>query len=320
LSLRKEKPVTRYVQNCLFVLLSFVLLLSLSCASPPRQETKSPIEITDQLGRAVKLDKIPERIISLAPANTEILYALGLADKVVAVTDYDDYPPEVKDKPSIGGFTTPDIEKVVSFSPDLVLATSIQQNTIIPNLEQKGITVFALNPQTLDDVLAGISLVGEITGTEKEASKLVAEMQTRIKVVTDETGNLTQSQRPRVFYITWQDPLMTAGSGTLEDELIRKGGGVNIAQNLTGYPGISLEAVIQANPEVIIAGVGMGTGADAPFQFAKTEPRLKDTDARQHDRVYSIDTDLVGRGGPRIVDALEQFVGFIHPELLKEAK
>lgn len=312
--------MSRHVQSCLFVLMSLALLVSLSCSSPKAAEAKFPIEITDQLGRLVKLDKIPQRIISLAPSNTEILYALGLADKVVAVTDYDNYPPEVKQKPSIGGFTTPNIERIVYLSPDLVLATDIHQKQVIPNLEQKGIAVFALNPQTLNDVLAGISLVGEITGTENEASKLVAEMQTKIKAVTDKTSSLPQSQRPRVFYIAWSDPLMTVGSGTLEDALITMAGGINIAQNASGYPEISLEAVIAANPQVIIAGIGMGTGADLPLQFAQTEPRLDSTDARQNNRVYAISTDLTGRAGPRIVDALARFAAMIHPELFKESK
>jgi iron complex transport system substrate-binding protein len=310
----------QYTRNCLFILLSLVLLISLSCSSPKVGESKSPIEITDQLGRAVKLDKIPQRIISLAPSNTEILFALGLADRVVGVTDYCNYPPEAKQKPSVGGFSTPNMEKIVALSPDLVLATSIHQKQVIPSLEQQGITVFAVAPKTLDEVLEAITLVGKITGEEKEAAKLVAGMRTRIKAVTDKTDSLSQEQKPKVFYITWHDPLMTAGSGTLHDELIRKAGGLNIAENLTGYADISLEAVIEANPQVMVAGVGMGTGADAPFQFALTEVRLRNTDARLHNQVYAIDVDLVGRAGPRIVDALEQLASFIHPELFKEAK
>jgi len=313
--------MSKYVRNCLFALLCLVLLISLlSCSLPKAGETKSPIEITDQLGRSVKLEKIPQRIISLAPSNTEILFALGLAERVVAVTDYCNYPPEAKGKPSIGGFSTPNIEKVVALSPDLVLATSIHQKQVIPNIEQKGITVFALAPNTLDEVLEAIALAGKITGEEKEASKLVAEMRTKIKAVTDKTSSLPEVQNPKVFYITWHDPLMTAGAGTLHDELIQKAGGTNVARELTGYAGITLEAVIQANPEVMIAGVGMGTGADAPLQFALTEPRLRNTDARQHNRVYAIDVDLAGRAGPRIVDALEQFAQYIHPELFKESK
>jgi iron complex transport system substrate-binding protein len=311
--------MNRYVRNCLLVLLSLLVLGGIGCGSSPAGKTDSPIQITDQLGRTVGLAGTPESIISLAPSNTEILFALGLTDKLVAVTDYCNYPPEAEEKASIGGFSTPNIEEIVALSPDLVVATSIHQNQIIPNLEQRGITVFALAPETLDETLESINLIGKITGKEEEASGLVSEMRERIKAITDKTGSLPGTQQPTVLYIVWHDPLMTAGSGTLHDELFRTVGGRNMAGDLTGYADISLEAVIDANPQVMIAGVGMGTGADAPFQFALNEPRLKNIDARLNNRVYAIDVDLIGRAGPRIVDALEQLAGFIHPELFPEA-
>ena len=299
----------------------FLLSLIVACA-PPAEEIEGvasfPIEVTDQLGRVVKLERMPKRIISLAPSNTEILFALGLADKLVAVTDYCNYPPEAKEKPSIGGFSTPNIEEVVAHSPDLILATSIHETRIIPQLEGKGLTIFTLDPKTLDEALESITLIGEVTGKGEEASRLVAGMRNRIKAVTDKTDNLPEAQRLRVFYITWHDPLMTPGSGTRHNELIRMAGGTNIARDLTGYATISLEAVIEANPQVIIAGVGMGSGKDLPFQYVKTEPRLRNVDARINNRVYSIDVDLAGRPGPRITDALEKFAEFIHPELFKE--
>ena len=302
--------------GALYLVSAMLLSFLGACAPPPEEMTSSAIEITDQLGRTVKLDRIPQRIISLAPSNTEILFALGLGNRIVAVTDYCNYPPEAQAKPKIGGFTTPSIEEVVALSPDLVLAASLQQKTIIPALEGKGLTIFTLDPKTLDEVLEAITLVGEITGKEEEASELVAEMQKRIKAVTDKTSSLLlQEQRPRVFYVTWHDPLMTCGAGTHHDELIRLAGGTNVARDLTGYAGISLEAIIGANPEVIIAGVGMGTGEDLPFQFVKTEPRLRNIDARRNNRVYNIEVDLAGRHGPRLVDALEKFAEFIHPEL-----
>ncbi len=301
-------------------ILIVLLSLFLACAPTPRETASSPIEITDQLGRTVKLDGIPQRIISLAPSNTEILFALGLADRVVAVTDFDDYPPEAKEKPSIGGFSTPSIEEVVALSPDLILATSIHEKRIIPQLEAKGMTVFALNPQTLDEVLEAIILVGKITGQEEAASGLVAEMQDRIKAVTDRTVALPEAQRLKVFYLVWHDPLMTAGSGTLHDEIIRQAGGTNIARDLTGWAAISLEAVIQANPEVMIAGVSHGTGENLNFQFITTERRLRNTDARRNNRVHGMDGNLTSRPGPRIVDGLEKFAEFIHPELFGEAR
>ncbi len=313
----KGQSMRQYIRNCLLIILSFILLSNVCCMVPSLDKVGSLIEITDQLGRVVKLVKIPERIISLAPSNTEILYALGLEDKVVAVTDYCNYPPEAKSKTSIGGFTTPDMEKIVALSPDLVLATSIHQTRVIPYLEGRGIPVFALAPKTLDDVLDSIALVGEITEKNDKASMLVNEMRDRIKTIVDKTNSLPQEQRPKVFYIIWHDPLTTAGSGTLHDELIRKAGGINVAQGLRGYTSIALEAIIQANPEVLIAGVGMGAGGDLPIQFVRTELRLKDTNALQNDHVYAIDTDLVGRAGPRIIDALEQFAGFIYPQLFK---
>jgi iron complex transport system substrate-binding protein len=272
----------------------------------------------DQLGRTVTIDKIPQKIISLAPANTEILYALGLADKVVAVTDYDDYPPEVKDKPSIGGYSNPNIEKIVSLSPDLILADSIQKIEVIPQLEAKGLTVFALDPKNLDGVMQAITLVGEITGADQAAANLVSQMQSQINAITDKTNNLSAEQKPRVFYIMWHDPLMTVGAETIEDELITIAGGVNITGNLESYPKIQLEDVLVANPEVIIVGTGMGS--DTPFQFAKAEPRLAGTSARQNNRIYGVDIDLTGRVGPRLVMGLQQFAECIHPELFSGTK
>ena len=304
-----------------FLLSDFLLACTPSATEEPAPATGKadlPIEVMDQTGRLVKVSEMPEKIISLAPSNTEILYALGLEDKLVGVTEYCDYPEAAKQKPQIGGFSTVDIERVVDIEPDLILATNIHKKEVIPQLERLGLTVLALDPKTIDEVLVAISLIGQCTGRNEAASQLVTEMQNRIKVVTDKTAALPEAQRPKVFYITWHDPLMTPGSETRHNELIVKAGGTNIARELTGYAGISLEAVIQANPEVLIAGVGMGTGKELPFQFVKTEPRLENTDARRNHRVYKIDVDLAGRPGPRIVDALEKFAEFIHPELFKE--
>ncbi len=285
----------------------------------PESTPPPPVEIIDQLGRTVTLETTnPQRIVSLAPSHTETLYALGLGDRLVAVTDYCNYPPEVKEKPSIGGFSTPNIEEVVAMDPDLILATVIHEDKVIPQLEAKGLTVVAVDPTTIDEVIEAITLIGKVTGAEKEADSLLADMQKRIKAVTDKTDGLAGAEKPNVLYVVWHDPLMAAGSGTLHDELIRTAGGTNVASELDGYAAISLEVVIAANPQVMIAGVGMGTGEDLPLQFITTEPRLEDTDARINNRIYRIDVDLVGRPGPRIVEALEQFAGFIHPELFEE--
>ena len=305
------------------IISAFMMVFLGACApiaekpAPPGQSGPAfPLDVTDQMGRQVSIEKIPQRIISLTPSNTEILFALGLADRVVAVSDYSDYPPEAKEKPSIGGHT-PSLEEIIALSPDLILATDIHKEEVIPRLEELGLTVLALVPKTVDGVLDAITLVGEVTRQKEEASMLVAEMQNRIRAVTDKTDGLPEGQRPKVFFAVWHDPLMAPGSGTFQDDLIDKAGGTNIARNLTGWVTISLEAVIAANPEVMIAGVGEVNAEDVILQFIRTEPRLRNTDARRNNRVYGVDTDLVSRPGPRIVDGLEQLARMIHPELFE---
>ena len=308
--------MNRYLRTCSLVLASLVLFVVSDCgASAPAKTGAS--SVTDQLGRSVKIDKPPQRIISLAPSNTEILYALGLADRVVAVTSYDNYPPEVKEKPNIGGFSDPNLEKIVSLSPDLVVAAPIHEKQVIPELEAKGIPVLALAPKTLDDVMSAITLVGQVTGTGSKATEVVSGMQKRIKAVTDKTDKLPAGQRPKVLYIVWHDPLMASGLQTFQDELIKKAGGVNMITDATGYPSISLETVVKDNPDVILAGIGMGQGQDAPLKFAQSEPSLRTVSARVNNRIYGVDSDLSGRAGPRIADVLEEFAKLIHPELFK---
>lgn len=307
------------MRNRLTILVLWTLATALSilpaCASPALAPPPAPSTFTDQLSRAVTISKVPQRIISLAPSNTEILYALGLADRIVAVTDYCDYPEEAKQKPKIGGFSNPNIESIIALSPDLVLAASIHEKGYVPQLAEKGLTVFALAPKTIDEIQQAITLVGKITGKDKEAAALVANMNKRIKAVVDKTSNLAVADRFRAMYLVWHDPLMAAGARTIQDELIAKAGGTNIATGLADYAKISLEAVLQSNPEVMMAGVGHGTGEDQVFQFMKNESRLKDTAARVNNRIHGVDANMVSRPGPRIVSALEEFAKLIHPEL-----
>ncbi len=305
--------MSQNVRNCLLILLPLALLLSSGCASPP-----PPGNVVDGLGRTVNIEQIPQRIISLAPSNTEILFALGLGDRVVGVTEYCNYPEEAKAKPKVGGFSTVDIERVVYLEPDLILATHIHSQTVIPALEELGLTVLALTPASLDELMSSITLVGKITGQDKIASKLVNDLGERTEAVANKTQDIALNQRPRVLYLTWHDPLWTRGKDTLVDDIISKAGGQNIAYDLSGDKTIDLETVLHRDPQVIIAAFNMGTGEDLPWQYVRTEPRLKTTEALLNNRVYKIDGDLIHRPSPRLVEALEQVAQFIHPELFKQ--
>jgi len=215
------------------------------------------------------------------------------------------------DKEKVGSYDTPDIEKIVALNPDLVLVAYGTTMDVINNMVGLGLTVFGIKTTDLDDLLNDIKTVGEITDKEVEAQALTSEMESRIQAVTNQTEEL--EERPRVFYITWHDPLWTVGAGTFIHKLIEKGGGVNICGNITGYPTISIEEVIARNPEVIITSAWPGI-----YEWAMNETALNVTDARQNDRVYTCDDNLVQRPGPRLVKGLEWFAHLIQPDIFPE--
>ncbi|TET30747.1 cobalamin-binding protein [Candidatus Aerophobetes bacterium] len=282
---------------------------------PPK---KPWLMVTDDLGREVTIYKQPETIVSLAPSNTEILFALGLGDKVIAVSEYCNYPLEVQNKTKIGGFSTVNIEKVVDLEPDLVLATGGIQEAVVEELGRLGLTVITLAARSIEDVFENIRLVGKAAGQLETARELTTNLEQRIKAVTDKIKDLPESQRPRVFYEVEYEPLMTAGPGTFIHHLIHLAGGVNIASDaVTKYPVYNLEILIERNPEVIIISLWHGSIA-VSVEGVKSRERWQIIDAVKNNRVYAINADIISRPGPRIVDALEEIARFIYPALFKE--
>ena len=275
-----------------------------------------PLAIIDDLGRNVTIPKLPQRIVSLAPSNTEILYALGLEDKIVGVTDYCDYPAAAKAKQRVASYTTPNIEKLVSLEPDLILAESIHEKTVLPSLENLGFTVIVSYAKSLDNVLNYINLVGEITGKSSAANKLVADMGDRIEAVKAKIEILETNQKPKVLYLIWHEPIWTMGSATFTNDLIQVAGGINIfAEDFKKSRVVSYESIISKNPNIIIVS-GMGTSGDLIYNSIKKASELSPVDAMINNRIYKIsDSNLTERPGPRIVDGLEEMAGLIHPAL-----
>jgi iron complex transport system substrate-binding protein len=271
---------------------------------------------TDDLGRHVSIKGIPQRIVSLSPSNTETIYALGLEDRLIGVTTYCNYPPAVRDKPKVSEYSQVDIEKLVSLQPDLILADHIHKDEAIPAMEKLGLTVFALSPGTLTGVMHDISLLGQVTGQKEKAEALVAGLQARITSVTEKTTQLGENERPRTFFLTWYDPLWTEGANTLVNELIVKAGGVNIAADLSGHAEISLEAILQRNPQVILVLSGMGD-KNTLINYIRNEPRFQVLEALKNNRVYVMDMDIFTRTTTRTVDGMEELARLIHPERFK---
>ncbi len=284
---------------------------------PPAEELPQfPMTVTDDLGRKVQIDKLPGRIVSLAPSNTEIIYALGLEDKLVGTTDYDDYPEAAKSKPRVANYTTPDLEKVVSVQPDLIIAEAIHEKTALPAMENLGLTVIVTSAHSMDTILYDIKMIGDINGKSRAAQALVDSLNARIQAVTSKTDTLTPEQRPRVLYVVWHDPIWTMGGNTFTDDLIRMAGGVNIFSNdFTESRVVSLESIIEKDPQVILVS-GMATGGDLIYNNIMKESRLSGVSAMRNNRVYKIsDADLTERPGPRIVDGLEEVAKLLHPEI-----
>jgi ABC-type Fe3+-hydroxamate transport system, periplasmic component len=274
------------------------------------------VTVTDDFGEIVTIRGIPQRIVSLAPSNTEILYALGLGDRVVSVTDYCNYPPEALDKPKVGGYSTINIEKVIAAEPDLVLATFGNTEDAVDRLRTFGMTVVSLNPLTINDVLRDVELVGATTGQEERAAACVEDLQARIQAVTDKTEALVE--KPSVAHVVWYDPIWVSGGETFQDEVITMAGGTNTFNSIGGWGIVGLEEFITTDPEYIFvsSGTGMGDGGyDIVYNYFMNEPRMQRLDAVRNGHVYVVDADIISRGSPRIVDALEEVAGDLHPDL-----
>jgi iron complex transport system substrate-binding protein len=273
---------------------------------------------TDGLNRTVKLQGTPQRIVSLAPSNTEILFAVGAGKQVVGRDSFSDYPADAKSAQDIGGSMGKyDTEAIVALHPDLVLAGEINTPELVNSLEQLGLTVYYLkNPTTLDEMYANVETVGALTGHAGQAKTLVDSLKARVAAVDTRIKPLNFS--PTVYYeLDASDPTKpyTAGPGTFVDLLISRAGGSNVGKSLTSqWAQISLEQLVVANPTIIVLGdSAYGTTADSVKQRAGWDGLA----AVQNGQIYPFDDNLVSRPGPRLVDGLEALAKLLHPDAFK---
>jgi iron complex transport system substrate-binding protein len=297
-----------------FAGLAFALAGQAACGSggtattsSPSATAPSPITFTDDAGKPVTLKAPATRVVSLAPANTEIAFAIGAGDKLVAGTSYDDYPAAAKALPKIGDFANPSVEKIVSMRPDLVLAAGGIQAGLRSKLENLGVQVYVVDPTTLEQTMVDLQNLGDLMGTSAQAGALVQKMKTEITAVTDKVASLP---KPTVFFEVYPKPLMTTGTGTFIDDLITLAGGINIAASAgSGYLNFSSEVLFKDNPDVYIAPIG--SQAD-PGQIAQ-RPGYNQLKAVRDKRVFTIADDLVVRPGPRLVQGLRALARMFHP-------
>lgn len=275
-----------------------------------------PIELTDDLDRTVVLPGPAQRVVSLAPSNTEILFAVGAGEQVVGRDDFSDYPAEAADLPSIGGsFGDYNFEAIVDLEPDLVFASELNTPEQVQALEDLGLTVYYMkNPTDLEGMYGNLETTGNLTGHEEETAALVGSLKERVAAV--ETALAEVEDQPLVFYeIDATDPSApyTSGKGTFIDTLLGMAKAQNLGSVLEGsYAQISLEELLAQDPDFILLGdsVWGGVTAEAVAQRAGWEG----LSALQEGRVLPFDDNLVSRPGPRLVDGLEELARTLHPE------
>jgi iron complex transport system substrate-binding protein len=266
----------------------------------------------DALGREVVIPKTPMRIVPLAPSLTEIIYYLGLGDRVVGVTNHCNYPPEAARKPKVGSYINLNVEMIVSLAPDLVIGTvDGNEKIVVELLEQAGIPVYVVNPRDVREAVETIAVLGEVCALKEKGKSLAQALSARVNHVVEKTAAL---KKPLVFLQIDLHPIMSINRRTIHHDLIRLAGGKNMtADEPITYPRISLEEIIQRKPEIILIS-SMERGGK--FEKAR-EDWLQWTTipAVKNGRVHLIDSDLIDRPSPRVVEGLEDMARLIHPEI-----
>lgn len=295
------KKINRYQLFVLFTVLALTLTGCGSSATPVQTS-----EFTDGLGRTVTLTGTPQRIISLAPSNTEILFAVGASSQVVGRDEFSDYPDAAKSIPTIGGdMSKYSLEQIAALKPDLVLAAEINTEEQVKSIEDLGLTVYYLsNPTDLEGMYTNLETVGKLTGHSKEAESLVTSLQGRVAAVEKAIGSATPIKA--YYELDGTDPSKpwVPAKGTFVDELMTMAGAENIAASAgEGWIQMSQEAIIAANPDVILLGdASYGITADT----VSARPGWDQISAVKNGKIYPFDDNLVSRPGPRLVDGLEK--------------
>lgn len=283
---------------------------SKSGESTKKGTAEFPVTVTDDADREVTIEAAPERIVSLAPGNTEIIDSLGLIDKLVGVTTLDDYPPAVVDIEKVGDFAGPNLEKVAAADPDLVVMTGGVQGEVIAKLEEMGATVLVIDPVGLDGLYADIELLGKATGATGKATEVVDAMKADESEIADK---LAGTKPTPCFIEIAQNPIYTAGSGTLMADLIERAGGRNIVTE-QGYVAFSSEQILAADPAVYFVTKGSMSSPEGIAARAGFDKLAAVRDSR----VVILDDNLVSRPGPRAVEGMLSIARALHPDEIGE--
>jgi iron complex transport system substrate-binding protein len=304
-------PVSRQTLTLLIV------VLLTAAPSTTARATTYPLTLPDALGGSVTITRKPQRIVSLAPNVTEILFAIGAGDRVVGVTRFCSYPPEVKRLPKVGGYTDISIEAVLALSPDFVVVSRGNPKPTLAALSRHGLTILtAINTESLEEVERAILRIGRATDNEEQAKQVCEKMQATLASVQKAVSDV--NPRRRIYFGSLAAPYMAAGPTSFIGECIAAAGGDNIAQGIRdAWPTLSIETIIARNPEVILEGFHAETGSSHREQLSKrlrNDPVWSKIAAVREGRVYIMNDDMVHRPGPRLAQAVAEMARLFYPE------
>jgi iron complex transport system substrate-binding protein len=285
------------------------------------QETAAfPVTIKDAVDNEVTIEEEPEKIVSLIPSNTEITFELGLDDKIVGVSDFDNYPPEAAEKEKIGGMEL-NVEKIISLSPDLVLAHGSVMGSATDALQQvrdAGIKVLVIqDAKSFEEVYSTIEMIGKASGADKQADETIQRMKDDLQAVKEKAAEVSEEEKKSVFVEVSPSPeIFTSGSNTFMDEMLTLINADNAAAEQEGWVKMNEEAIIALNPDVILTTYGYYT--DNSKDLVLSREGWEDVSAIKNEQVYDVHSDLVTRTGPRLVQGVEELAKAVYPDLFNE--
>jgi iron complex transport system substrate-binding protein len=312
--LEAEREKHRRAVLCAGIAVLFLILCDGAFAS---QTSGAPAtlpagrELTDEVGRKIQIPREVNRIVSLAPNLTEIVFALGDGNRLAGDTDFCDYPPEALQKPHVGGPVNPNLEEIVSLKPDLVLATkSINRRETVNALDHIGLPVYVTDPHSVEQMIASVEHLGTALGEEKSAAMLAEEMRERL---ADLDRRLAGGVPRRVLFVVWTDPLISVGRDTFIADALRRAGGRSVVETNTEWPHVSLEEIVRLQPEVLVFASAHAGNTQRDIDALRKRPGWENLAAMRNGNVIVI-SDAINRPAPRMVDAIERLARALHPE------
>ncbi len=290
-------------------------ILSISILLWASVSYSASLKFKDEVGREVTFSFPPRKIVSLAPNITEILFSLGLDEEIAGVSIHCNFPEKAKTKTQVGSYISLDLERIVSIKPDLIIATGAgNTRDMVERLEKLGFPTYVLFPKNFNDILQSIRHLGQVVNRENEAKRMIQEMESRRQRIIELTRGLP---RPRVFLQIGDAPIVTVGKGSFADDLIHLAGGENIAGNEKEmYPRLAMEEILKRAPEVILVS-SMNPKGEYPKTLQEWT-RWKMIPAIKNGRLHLVNSDLIDRPSPRIIDGLEEIARILHPERVKK--